>query len=506
MTSVPPAAVAETHSATVFFLGDRAYKVKKPVDLGFLDFRSRESREAACHREVELNRRIAPDVYLGVADVHGPDGDLCDHLVVMRRMPVELRLSALVRSGAPVGEHLRHIARLVATLHARSPRSAAADEAAGAAATHRRWSANTDALISQAGQTFDETAVALVHGLAARYLDGRGPLFDRRVLDGMAGDGHGDLLADDIFCLPDGPRILDCLDFDEALRIGDGLADAAFLAMDLEHLGRPDLGEDFLAAYREHRGDAWPPSLAHHQVAYRAQVRAKVCAIRADQGDHAAAAEARQLLDLALAHLEAGRVRLVLVGGLPGTGKSTVAAAVAEELPATLLRSDEVRQEGATDEARPQGPAPYREGQYAPDAVAAVYRTVLERAEIALGLGETVVLDASWSTSRWREEAHAVAARTCSDLVELRCTAPPAVAAERMRHRASLGADPSEATPAIAAAMAADADPWPEAHLVDTTGAVGPTIAAAMAWVRHRPPQSDGSVGGTRHSRTVPKT
>ena len=140
---------------------------------------------------------------------------------------------------------------------------------------------------------------------------------------GRARDGHGDLLADDIFLLDDGPRVLDCLEFDDALRLDDVLADVAFLAMDLERLGRPDLAERFLAAYRAASGDTWPSSLAHHHIAYRAQVRAKVSAIRAEQGVPDSADKAQALLRLALAHLEAGRVRLVLVGGLPGTGKST---------------------------------------------------------------------------------------------------------------------------------------------------------------------------------------
>ena len=110
------AGVAETHSGVVFFVGDRAYKLKKPLDLGFLDYRSREAREAACHREVELTRRLAPDVFLGVAAVVGPDGQPCDHLVVMRRLPADRRLATLVTSGQPVGEDLRRLARLLARL------------------------------------------------------------------------------------------------------------------------------------------------------------------------------------------------------------------------------------------------------------------------------------------------------------------------------------------------------------------------------------------------------
>ena len=122
MTSFDHAAVLETHAAVLFFVADRAYKLKKPVNLGFLDFRSRADRERVCHREVELNRRLAPDVYLGVADVIGPDGEPCDHFVVMRRMPAERRLSSMIRAGEPVDDELRHLARMLAAFHATARR------------------------------------------------------------------------------------------------------------------------------------------------------------------------------------------------------------------------------------------------------------------------------------------------------------------------------------------------------------------------------------------------
>ena len=286
MTPPEPASLVETHSAVVVFFGDRAYKVKKPVDLGFLDFRSRAAREAVCHREVELNRRLAPDVYLGVSDVLDPDGEVCDHLVVMRRMPVERRLSQprrgrrRPRPGDPAdrapgghpprpirahrdrgrGRDRRRHTSSVAGQHPEPPRAHAPTSWTRRSSTRSRRS-----------PTGTSTVVVA--------------LFEQRIADGRAVDGHGDLLADDIFCLDDGPRILDCIEFDDALRLGDGLADAAFLAMDLEHLGRPDLARRLLDAYREATADVWPSSLEHHHVAYRAQVRAKVAAIRAAQGD-----------------------------------------------------------------------------------------------------------------------------------------------------------------------------------------------------------------------------
>lgn len=475
-----PANVTETHSAVVVFVGDRAYKLKKAVDLGFLDFRRREAREAICHREVELNRRLAPDVYLGVADIHDPAGQPCDHLVVMRRMPPERRLSTLVQAGQNVDDELWDLAHLIAAFHASAARSPEADETASRDALAGRWASNTAGLEPYGGQVVDADLAAAVDRLAQRYLRGRRPLFDRRIREGRACDGHGDLLADDIFCLEDGPRVLDCIEFDDRLRFEDGLADVAFLAMDLERLGRPELARRFLAAYRQHANDTWPSTLAHHHVAYRAQVRAKVAAIRTGQGDETQAEEARRLLGLARSHLGAGAVRLVFVGGLPGTGKSTLAAGVADALDATVLRSDEVRKELAG--LRPDEPAPagFGQGLYRPEVTAETYTELLSRAETGLSLGESVVLDASWTDARWRAEARSMAEATYADMVEVRCTAPPAVAAERTRQRLATGGDPSDATPEIAAKLAATEDPWPTAHTVDTTGEPGSGVAEVL--------------------------
>ena len=475
------AAVSETHSAAVFFAGDRAYKLKKPVRLEFLDFSTRSARERVCHREVELNRRVAPDVYLGVADVLDERGDACDHLVVMRRMPAAARLAALVAAGADVTGPLRRVAVLLAGLHARSVRSADADTAAGVPALRSRWTENHRTLERFTPEVFPEGAAAAVHALAGRYLDGRDPLFEARIARGRAVDGHGDLIADDIFCLDDGPRILDCIEFDDRYRLGDGLADAAFLAMDLERLGRADLGTAFLADYAEALGDAWPPSLAHHHIAYRAQVRARVGAVRASQGDAGAGERAVRLLQLAREHLERARVRLVLVGGGPGTGKSTLATHLAAELDAVVIRSDEVRKELAGLGSLTAAPAPFGEGIYDESSSDAAYATMLDRASVALGMGETVILDATWLEPTRRDRARAVAACAHADLTELELRVPVDALAERIRAR---GIDASDATPEIARRMLAGAGPWPEARPVDGVGTPRETLAIALRLLR----------------------
>jgi uncharacterized protein len=486
MTPPEPANIVETHSAVVVFFGDRAFKVKKPVDLGFLDFRTRAAREAVCHREVELNRRLAPDVYLGVSDVLDPSGEVCDHLVVMQRMPTARRLSHLVETGADLEGQIRAIAHHVAVLHGRSERSEAIDDAASIEATRARWNANTTSLLEHAPYIVDAAVAESVQALADRYLDGRGPLFGQRIAAGRAVDGHGDLLADDIFCLEDGPRILDCIEFDDGLRFGDGLSDIAFLAMDLEHLGRPDLAQQLLDAYREATADAWPASLEHHHLAYRAQVRAKVAAIRAAQGDSNSVAEARRHLEHARLHLSAGRVELVLIGGLPGTGKSTLASGLERELGLCVIRSDELRQAFGLGPSRVQDEMDFRRGLYAPEVTDATYERMRQQAKVALSLGESVVLDASWWDPHQRELARVLARSVHADLVELRCELPEALAIERLRARVAAGDDASDATPAIAALMAARAKLWPEAHVIDSTDASG-ALAQAIGLLAAEP-------------------
>jgi hypothetical protein len=342
------------------------------------------------------------------------------------------------------------------------------------------WEASFAQVAPHVGRILDPATEARTETLARAYLAGREPLLRRRVADGRIRDGHGDLLADDIFCLDDGPRVLDCIEFDPALRHGDVLGDIAFLAMDLERLGAPEAAGALLRWYREFSAETHPDSLAHLYVAYRAHVRAKVACLRVDQGDPAAGPAARGLAALAVRHLEAGRPRLVLVGGLPGTGKSTLAAGVADRLGWPLLRSDVVRKQLAGLPDRAATGAGYRQGIYTGESTARTYAEMIGRARRALQLGESVVLDASWTDDRWRLLAAQAAETTASELVELCCAAPVSVAAERLALRAAAGFDPSDATPEIARRMAEHADPWPSAYPVDTAPPVGVVLDSVL--------------------------
>jgi aminoglycoside phosphotransferase family enzyme/predicted kinase len=478
-----PTEVRETHVSILFFVGDRVFKLKKPVRLDFLDFSTRERRELVCRRELELNRRLAPDVYLDVLDIVGSDGQPRDHLLLMRRMPDDRRLSMLTARGG-ADDCIREVARAVAAFHARCETSREIAAHGDVERVRSNWESNFATMEPFIGTVLDPDVALEVQSLARRYLDGRAALFDRRIAHGKVRDGHGDLLADDIFCLDDGPRILDCIEFDDDLRYGDVLADVAFLAMDLERVADLRVATRFLDWYREFAAETYPQTLAEHYLGYRAHVRSKVACLRSAQGDDAGIDAARQLLGMTHEHLRGARVTLVLVGGLPGTGKSTVASGLADTLGWTLLRSDELRKDLAGIGHTEHAGADYREGIYAPEATDATYRELLVRARSLLALGEPTILDASWADAGWRERAVAVSRGTSSEMIELRCELDAAVAAQRLSERSHAGGDASDATAATAAQMAPDFAPWPSAVALDTTGDAPSTRAAALDLVR----------------------
>ena len=472
-THALPAAVSETHASTLLFVDDRVYKRKKPLDLGFLDFRDRTARRAACENEVALNRRLAPDVYLGVGELRQPDDEAAggEPLVVMRRMPDDRRLATLVQHGSVEEPDIRRLARTLADFHRGCTTSPAISAYGSIDAVGALWESGLDAL--DALHAVRSETIQRIRELARRYLAGRHRLFEARIAAGRIRDGHGDLLAEDIFLLDDGPRILDCLEFDPALRAGDVLGDASFLAMDLERLGAPALAGAFLDEWRTAYGDDAPASLEHHFLAYRAQVRAKVHAIRWEQNaDPAELTTANDHAQLCLEHLERGRCRAVLVGGVPGTGKSTVARHLSHEHGWALLHSDAVRRElfGTTTADGPDT------GSYAPELVARVYDELLRRAGALLAMGETVVLDASWTNGAQREHARAMADRHHADVVELTLQVPGEVADARLLERRN---DLSDATPGVRAVLADRADEWPEAHVVRTDRSIDLTLAEA---------------------------
>ncbi|ODQ95723.1 bifunctional aminoglycoside phosphotransferase/ATP-binding protein [Mycolicibacterium holsaticum] len=477
------AEVHETHTGLVMLLGDRAYKAKKAVVTDFLDFSTPQLRERACAHEIELNSRLAPQSYLGLAYFSGVAGDAPEPVIVMRRYPDTYRLTSLVKDGSPVQAHLVSIAETLASFHARAARGESIDAAATADAVAARWRDNIDELHHQG--ILAREAIDDVWRLAAQFISGRSALFAKRIAERRIVDGHADLLTDDIFCTPDGPVLLDCLEFDDRLRYVDGIDDVAFLAMDLEYLGRDDLAAFFLAQYRRAAGETAPPTLTDFYVAYRAVVRAKVDCVRVAQGHDEASADAQRHLDIALEHLRACTVRLVMVGGGPGTGKTTLSRALAEQLGAQVISTDDVRRELQAAGVISGAAGEPESGLYSAQNVAAVYDAVLQRARDHLVGGDSVILDATWRDAHQRERVRGLAAETLVPVVELSCSIPVRDAAVRVQNR---GPTTSDATAEIAARLAQPDDAWPDAHRIDTGRPLTDSVAEASRIVYESAP------------------
>lgn len=476
----------ETHISWLVFLGDRVYKIKKPVAFDFLDWTSVEAREDACRSEVDLNRRLAPEVYKGVGHFTSPNGSV-EPVVVMARLDEEASLTSMIRRGDPsLPRQVERIADVMAGFHRRADRGPDIDRDCRPDRVLLLWTRNLVELGTAAGGGLTEREAYEMTLAGERYLQGRTALLEQRIRTRRAVDGHGDLLCDDVFCTAEGPRILDCLEFDPALRHVDTAADIATLAMDLEHRGRPDLAALLVEAYQRNADDNWPASLTHFWVAYRALVRAKVGFYRAagsDGGEAAASrADARRLVELAAEHLRRAGLRAVLVGGLPGTGKSTLARHLSEATGWRLLGTDALRRETAA--VSPESwKSPYGEGPYAREAVDANYRELLSRGSALLRGGESVILDGSWLRSSWRDAAGKMARDVGAELVALECVAPSSVARRRIVERAPDRRQFSDATPSVADAMENERDDWPDAARIDTTGPESQSLAAALSAV-----------------------
>lgn len=474
--------VAETHISTVFFSADRAFKLLKPVRTSFLDFSTVDRRLRAVADELELNRRMAPDVYLGTADVLELD-EVVDRMLVMRRLPADRRLTRLV-TEPNVDDLIRQVVRKVAAFHAAEPPIRDAADIAGRDAVARNWNNSASDMTPLCGEVFDPEEFDQVTHLANRYLDHSDALFASRLTDGFVRDGHGDLTAEDIFCLDDGPRILDCLAFDRNLRLADVLCDVAFLAMDMDRLAGPTAADAVWGYYAEFSNEHHPPSLAYHYVAYRAHVRAKIAGIRHQQGDPDAAAAARMYLHLCRRHLELARRRLIIVGGSPGSGKTTVAGAISRSLDWNLVSSDPIRKEltgrAHTDRdfVDPGG------GIYSADVSAATYDEVFRRVALLLERGESVIVDASFGNPEHRERAREIGRKLGADVTELECRLDSSTAKDRVERRLARGNDPSDARPEILDELRALHAPWDEALPVSTDGTFEETEAAALAAVR----------------------
>ena len=430
----------QTHVSHLFFVGDYVYKVKKPVDFGFLDFSTLVKRRDAAIAELELNRRVTPDVYLDVAAVRrdeaghlsfGAPAVVEEVAVVMKRLPDEERLSSLISSGRATPEMMRDLGRLIADFHRSAATSPEIAHYGSLDVVRHNWDENFEQTESFIGRTLTQETWQRSKTEINRFMRVYAYLFERRLDDGWIRDCHGDLQADDTFIDPDTgqARVLDCIEFNERFRYSDTISDIAFLSMDLRNRGRPDLARAFLDAYYDASPDKRAPALLRFYEAYRAYVRGKVRGFVIDQEGpsaeekRAAADEARRFFDLSLSDAVWLRPRLVLFTGIMGSGKTRQSTEFARRTEVRVLHSDEVRKQLAGLDPDEEHKVPFGEGIYSSEWTTRTYEALVSEARKELSFGNSIVLDASWSTAQLRSRAREVAAEHEALLAIVECSA-----------------------------------------------------------------------------------
>jgi aminoglycoside phosphotransferase family enzyme/predicted kinase len=400
----------ETHISWVILTGTYAYKIKKPVDLGFLDFSTLEKRLFCCNEELRLNSRLAAPIYLEVVAISGSreqpvlrgTGDAIEYAVKMVQFPQQAQLDNMLANGELKKYHMDAIADLVAGFHANID-VAAEDSSFGDPEHVYQPVAENFTQIRQHLHTrkSDEQLKALEDWSQATF-SALKPVFEQRKRDGYIRECHGDMHLRNLVWFNGEPLAFDCLEFNPALRWIDTLSEVAFLVMDLQDRNQPELAQRFLNAYLEHCGDYQGMRVFHFYLAYRALVRAKVDAIRAGQHGiseiekHEAEAEFHAYLKLARSCTRLSRPKLIITRGMSASGKSTLTQPLLETMGAIRIRSDVERKRLFGIHADTDSAAGIGKGIYSVEAGIKTYEQLLALADALLDAGITVIVDAAF--------------------------------------------------------------------------------------------------------------
>jgi hypothetical protein len=452
--------IEETHISWVLLTGHDAYKIKKAVDLGFLDFSTLELRRLYCNEELRLNRRLAPELYLDVVAIGGtPEqpvldkGPAIDYAVHMRRFAQTNLMDRMLTHGRITPDHIDKLAAVIADFHNALPSAAADSPFCATSSIQIAAMQNFEQLPQLLSAPKDLAMLEAVHQTSELEFSACEPLFRLRAAAGYVRECHGDLHLGNIVVLDDMPIPFDCIEFSAALRWIDVISEISFTVMDLLQRGRPQLGWRLLNAYLENTGDYSGVGVLRFYLAYRAMVRAKIAAIRARQRG---AAKARHELKscrsyLGLAHecLTRRRPALIITHGLPGCGKSTFAQLALERMGAIRIRSDVERKRLFGLAALADSKAQIDADIYSEDATRRTYARLKELARGLIAAGFPVIVDAAFLLHAEREGFRALAQEMAAPFVIASVQADAAVLAERLAQRSSRGNDASEAGIAV---------------------------------------------------------
>lgn len=468
--------VIETHISSVLLAGDYAYKLKKPVDLGFVDFTSPERRKHFCEEELRLNRRGAPSLYMDVVpitgDIHSPHvghgpGSVIEYAVQMRRFSASARLDNLARAGLLSRTHIDQLAAGVAAYHEQCE-SAPAGSVLGSPEVILRWATDNLGDLERAQLTpVDARRSRELRAWTMGEFERRASVFENRRKAGRVRECHGDLHLGNIVLLQDVPVPFDCIEFNEELRFIDVMNDVAFAFMDLIDHGLAPLAWRFVGAYLERVGDYEGLATLRFYAVYRALVRAKIAQIRREQpgtpADEKAADGASIARYIKVAHMLArpSTPQLILTCGVTGSGKTTVAQVLLEQLGAVRLRSDLERKRlhGVAATNHVAASSGVGEGLYGSAATERTYARLSSLASVVLDAGITAIVDATFLKRSQRQMFRDLAAMHAVRFSIVECVAPPAALRDRVTQRLARGEDASDATTQVLARQLGQREP-----------------------------------------------
>lgn len=458
---VPTATVEllQTHVSWLLLTDTHVFKLKKPVNFGFLDFSTLEKRRFYCHEELRLNRRLCPDIYERVVELcvtetgasFAADGRVIDYAVMMRRLPADKMLDRLIDNDGVSGDDIRIIARTISSFHSSALTSPHIAQFGSLKQIRFNWQENFEQTAPFLASTLPETIRETIHSYVHQFLDSHRPLFSERVEKGFIRECDGDIHLGNI-CLENGQAyIFDCIEFNERFRFSDTAADIAFLLMDLDYHRRPDLAETALSEYISASGDLQCARLVPFYKVYRAFVRGKVESMQLlDQGivsEARAAAEKRAVRYFRLAQgyclRDALSPTLFITCGTMGCGKSTLAGQLAFELGLHTHSSDVVRKQLAGLAPETAAPSAFGEGIYSREMSGVTYRHLEKLADAELAAGHSTVIDAAFGSQTERTQFALLAKKHHARFVILFVTCADDVQQWRLRKR-SLGTSVSD--------------------------------------------------------------
>jgi uncharacterized protein len=446
----------QTHISYVALTGTYAYKVKKPVNFGFLDFSTLDKRKYYCDEELRLNKRLCPEMYLDVIPITQKDGALqldgngtiVEYALKMKEFPQENIMTYMLKHGKITEETIESLVSILVDFYSAQEHSEEITKFGEIQSVKQNIDENFDQTKPMIDITVPRQTYTYIKEATERFFERRKEVFGSRMNEGRIAECHGDLHSGNIVVTNDKIHIFDCIEFNERFRFIDVASDIGFLAMDLDYLNHPYLSSYLIQRYVEKSGDADIYQVLNFYKSYRAYVRGKVQGFQLND-PHIDSEKKNSIVDIAKKYFDLSeyyaalfsqemfqkKPLLFVVCGLSGTGKSTVAQKIAVDYHATQINTDVVRKEHAGIDQFERHHDQFNTGLYDPKNIDDTYEQVMRRAETELSKGRNVVLDATFQKKNYRDIGSHIAQKHHASMILVQCVCPDIVVKKRLEER-----------------------------------------------------------------------